>query len=116
MLSFLKSLVSGGVPRIGVAEARALLDRGAAVLVDVREPGEVHASGKAQGAILAPLSRLRASADPGVPAGRTLILYCASGTRSALAGRLLRARGHADVRNLGSLGDWVAGGGAVEPA
>lgn len=115
MLSLLKGLFTGGVPRIGIAEARALLDRGAAVLVDVREPGEVRASGKAKGAVLLPLSRLRAGAETGLPADRTLLLYCASGARSGMAGRLLRARGHGDVRNLGSFRDWAESGGETEP-
>lgn len=116
MLELLKSLFTGGVARIGVAEARALVDRGEAVLVDVREPSEVRATGKARGALLMPLSRLRGGQDLPIPPARTVILYCASGTRSALAGRMLRARGYADVRNLGSLGGWIGGGGPVEPA
>lgn len=123
MLGILQKLLGGGVPRVEVGEARALLDRGGAVLVDVREPGEVRASGKAKGALTIPLGRLRDQADPNLPGhhpalgpARTVILYCASGTRSALAGRTLRRLGYRDVRNLGSLADWTRAGGPLEPA
>lgn len=123
MLGLLKKLLGGGVPRVDVATARDLLARGEAVLVDIREPGEIRASGKAQGALAIPMGQLRAKADPTLPGhdpalvpGRTVILYCASGTRSAFAGRTLQGLGYRDVRNLGSLADWRAGGGPIEPA
>ncbi|MBV1795865.1 rhodanese-like domain-containing protein [Siccirubricoccus sp. G192] len=44
----------------------------------------------------------------------TVITYCASGGRAALAGKLLQDLGYADVRNLGGFKDWVEAGGAVE--
>jgi rhodanese-related sulfurtransferase len=43
-----------------------------------------------------------------------VILYCASGGRSALAGKALLDLGYKDVRNLGAFKDWAEAGGAVE--
>jgi rhodanese-related sulfurtransferase len=43
-----------------------------------------------------------------------MILYCASGGRSALAGKVLIDMGYTDVRNLGGFQAWVDDGGAVE--
>ena len=52
--------------------------------------------------------------DPNFRPDRPVILYCASGGRAALAGKTLKDMGYTDVRNLGGLKDWIAGGGAVE--
>ena len=54
--------------------------------------------------------------DPAFDRDRTVILYCASGGRSALAGQALQELGYRDVRNLGAFKEWVEAGGAVEPA
>ena len=124
MLSFIRSLFSVS-PRISVAEARQALADGAALLVDVREADELRSTGRAKGALHLPLSSLAHCADPKSgrfarqlkPAfeGKTrLILYCASGARSGRAAALLRAKGYAQVDNLGSLRDWQAAGGPLQ--
>jgi rhodanese-related sulfurtransferase len=43
-----------------------------------------------------------------------VLLYCASGGRSALAGKTLKDLGYNDVRNLGGFKDWLESGGAVD--
>jgi rhodanese-related sulfurtransferase len=45
---------------------------------------------------------------------KTVILYCASGGRSALSGKALKDLGYTRVYNLGAFKDWVQAGGAVE--
>jgi rhodanese-related sulfurtransferase len=45
---------------------------------------------------------------------KTIIVYCASGGRSALAGKTLKDLGFSDVRNLGAFKDWADSGGAVD--
>jgi rhodanese-related sulfurtransferase len=114
---------NAAVPRIGAEEAKALAASPDTLLVDVRDTSEVKASGKARGAL--PISRglieFRADPDhpmhdPALAKAKTLIVYCASGGRSALAGKTLRDMGYADVRNLGGFKDWVEGGGEVENA
>ena len=59
------------------------LDRGEAILVDVREEDE-HGRERIRGARLLPLSRLDRSAVPHEP-GKALVLQCNSGNRSAKA-------------------------------
>jgi rhodanese-related sulfurtransferase len=109
------------VPTITAAEAIKLVGSGDALLVDIRDGTEVIASGKAKGAVAVSRGLLEFRADPEAPThdpafqpDRTVILYCASGGRAALAGKTLKDFGYKDVRNLGGFKDWVAGGGEVE--
>jgi len=109
------------VPRITPAEAQALVGNRDVLVIDVREPPEVEASGKVAGAVTVPRGMLEFRADPQSPyydprfdKTKTVILYCASGGRSALAGKLLRDMGYEKVFNLGGFQDWAAAGGAVE--
>ena len=113
---------NAAVPRITAAEAAALQAAGALV-VDVRDGTEVAASGKVKGAVAVPRGLIEFKADPESPAhdpafrrDRPVVLYCASGGRSALAGKVLRDMGFTDVCNLGGFKDAVAGGLSTEPA
>ena len=45
---------------------------------------------------------------------KTIILYCASGGRSALGAKTLKDLGFTHVYNLGAFKDWAESGGAVE--
>lgn len=68
------------------------------VLIDVRNPGEVHAA-PVPGAEPIPLARLREAAptlDPTLPT----VLVCAGGARSAIASTLLRSLGFTDVSDV----------------
>ncbi len=109
------------VPRISAADAKALHAAGQAVFIDLREPPELTASGKVPGALAIPRGLLEfradpagAARDPALASGKTVITYCASGGRAALAGKTLKDLGYADVRNLGGFKDWVAAGGEAE--
>jgi rhodanese-related sulfurtransferase len=111
------------IPKITPADAARLVSDAGAVIVDVRDGTEVQASGKAKGALAVPRGSLESRADPDSPnhnpslsPGRPVILYCAGGGRAALAGKTLKDMGYTEVHNLGGFKDWVAGGGAVEPA
>jgi rhodanese-related sulfurtransferase len=116
----LLAAANAAVPRIAPAEARALHASGGAVFIDLREPAELAASGTVPGALPIPRGLLEFRADPASPdrhpafAKPTVITYCASGGRAALAGKLLLDLGYADVRNLGGFKDWVAAGGEVQ--
>ncbi|NKE46985.1 rhodanese-like domain-containing protein [Roseomonas frigidaquae] len=112
---------NAAVPRISAAEARVLAGEPQTVLLDVRDAAEVKASGKAKGALAVSRGLLEFRADPESPLhdaafdrAKTIIVYCASGGRSALAGKTLKDMGYTDVRNLGGFKDWVEGGGEVE--
>lgn len=98
-----------GRPGIDLASAKAALQSGTALLVDVREPGEWR-RGVARQAALLPLSDLRGSraewrAFLEKNPGKKLLLYCQSGARSGLAAAQLRREG-VDAVNVGSLRDW----------
>jgi rhodanese-related sulfurtransferase len=110
------------VPAISPNEAAALIEKGALV-VDVRDAPELQTGGKIKGAVNVSRGMLEFRADPKSPyynpvfdPNKTVILYCASGWRSALAAKALRDLGYQDARNLGAFKDWVESGGAVEPA
>ena len=109
------------VPRITPDDAKALVGRADVLFLDVREPAEITASGKVPGALAVPrgLVEFRADAasalhDKAFDPAKTVIAYCASGGRSALAGQTLKDMGYRDVRNLGGLKGWIDAGGAVE--
>ena len=111
------------VPRITVAEARKLMQSATTLVVDVRDAPEVQAGGKIKGALHVPRGMLEFRADPDSPyhdkafaKDYTVILYCASGGRAALAAKLLKDFGYQSVHNLGGFKDWADGGGEVEKA
>lgn len=119
----LLAAANAAVPKISPQDAKALVDQGKAVIVDVRDGMEVAASGKAAGALHIARGLLEFKADPELPShekalqkDKTVIVYCASGGRSALAGKTLRDLGYTDVRNLGGFKDWVDAGGPVDKA
>jgi rhodanese-related sulfurtransferase len=109
------------VPRISLAEAQEMAQRRDVLWLDVRDAGEVAQSGKVEGALNVSRGMLEFRADPTSPyhdksfsRDRAIIVYCASGGRSALAGKALKDLGYAEVYNLGAFKDWVEGGGRVE--
>ncbi|GHC15912.1 hypothetical protein GCM10007291_12750 [Gemmobacter nanjingensis] len=120
MFSFLKPSAHRCKP-IAPADAVARAARGDLVLIDVRDISELKSSGKARGAVHVPLMALQSRMAPGaadLPKGVALdtpiCLYCASGGRSGMAADTLLGMGYTEVYNLGGLGHWQAGGGAIE--
>ena len=111
---------NAAVQRVTPDQAREMIGKGALV-VDVRDAPEIEASGKVAGAVNVSRGMLEFRADPDSPyhdknfaRDKTLILYCASGGRSALSGKALKDMGYSRVYNLGAFKDWVQAGGAVE--
>lgn len=122
MFGLFKSLT--GAPGADMASVIAAAAAGEALLIDVREAGELRATGKAKGAVHLPLSTLSLTADPASgnfskhlakarKAGTPIHVYCASGARSGRAVGLLKGFGFASVDNLGGFQDWVRAGGPV---
>ena len=122
----LKALVAEAnrvVPSIAPAEVKAMLDRGEAVVVDVREPNEVAATGRIPGSVNIPrgLIEFKADAEAGSPEplllnAKAVVLHCGGGSRAALAGKTLKDFGYDKVFNLGGFKDWAEAGFPVEPA
>ena len=112
---------NAAVPRVTPAQAKEMMAKGNTLVVDVRDTPEVELSGKVAGAVHVSRGMLEFRADPQSPyhdkvfaKDRTLILYCASGGRSALGGKALKDMGYERVYNLGAFNDWAEGGGAIE--
>ncbi|UVO38773.1 rhodanese-like domain-containing protein [Bradyrhizobium arachidis] len=112
---------NAAVTRITPAQAKEMIEKGDALVLDVRDAPEIEKSGKIHGAVNVSRGMLEFRADPESPyhdkafaKDRTVILYCASGGRSALAGKLLQDMGYSDVYNVGGFKDWVDAGGAIE--
>ncbi|MEN3317634.1 MAG: hypothetical protein V7643_1035 [Mycobacterium sp.] len=109
------------VPRISREQAQELIGKGNTLVVDVRDAPEVEQSGKVAGAVHVPRGMLEFRADPESPyhdpnfaKDKAVIVYCASGGRSALSGQALKELGYAEVYNLGAFKDWAEAGGAVD--
>ena len=109
------------VASIPVDDALALADGDEAIFVDVRERAE-HDAGAIAGSVAAPRGFLEFIADPASPmhnpalsAGKMLVIYCASGGRSALAAKTLQDMGFDRVVNLtGGYQAWTGAGGPTE--
>jgi rhodanese-related sulfurtransferase len=111
------------VPRVSADEVRKLVAEGNALLVDVRDGTEVAKTGKIKGAVHVSRGMLEFKADADTAyhdaafqKDRPVIVYCASGGRSALAGKTLKDMGYERVFNLGGFKDGVEGGLETEPA
>jgi rhodanese-related sulfurtransferase len=112
---------NAAVPRITPAQAREMIAQGNTLVVDVRDAPEVEKSGKVAGAVHVSRGMLDFRADPDSPyhdknftKDKNVIVYCASGGRSALSGKLLKDLGYERVYNLGGFKDWADSGGDVE--
>lgn len=90
---------------------KALTNGGGFKVLDVREKEE-YRDGHLPGAISVPRGFLDMRIEEVVPDKSTpLILYCAGGTRSLLAGRTLRELGYSDVVSMsGGYGAWKGAG------
>jgi rhodanese-related sulfurtransferase len=100
--------------------AAALDDK--TLLLDIREPEERESQGVIPGAVLAPRGMLEFWADPASPShreefdpARRIVLYCASGGRSALAAATLRRMGYERVAHLdGGIKAWMQDGRTID--
>jgi rhodanese-related sulfurtransferase len=95
-----------------VREMRARGD--SAVLLDVREPNEWNL-GHLPGAMHIPRGTLETKVEAAIPRDRKVVIYCASGNRSALAADTLQQMGYGDVVSMsGGFTGWAQSGGEVE--
>jgi rhodanese-related sulfurtransferase len=111
---------NAAVPKITTEQAIDMIAKGNTLILDVRDAPEVAATGKIATALNVSRGMLEFRADPESPYhdknfdnSKTIILYCASGGRSALAGKLLKDMGYENVYNVGGFKDWT---GRVEKA
>lgn len=95
------------VETLSGADALKLMGNPNIVFVDIREADELQKTGTLEGAVHVPRGFLEFQADPSSPThkpelggGKKLVLYCASGNRSALAAKALQEMGIASVAHV----------------
>lgn len=111
------------IENLPAAEMARALEASDVLLVDLREPAERAEHGTIPGALAAPRGMLEFYADPATPyhkkefdPSRRVLLYCASGGRSALAGATLQRLGFSRVAHLdGGFKAWKEAGREVAP-
>jgi len=97
-------------------EALSQQQAGKATLIDIRDIRELDREGRIEGAFHAPRGMLEFWADPDSPyhndifaTDGTLILFCASSWRSALAAKTLQDMGFDNIRDMdGGFTAWTA--------
>ncbi len=110
------------VETLSAADALQQHQAGEAAFIDIRDLPELERDGKIPGAVHASRGMLEFHADPESPyhkdvfaSGKKLILYCASGGRSALAAQRLQEMGLTNVVHLGGgIKAWKEANGATE--
>lgn len=110
------------IQNVDPQDAVGLLDDDGVLFVDIRDPRELEREGTIPGAFRAPRGMLEFWVDPQSPYykpalddGRTLLLFCGSGWRSALSARTLQDMGFDSVAHLdGGFAAWKAGGHPIE--
>ena len=110
MMKTAKDLVAEAnqtVETLSAEDAMKLVGDPGVVLVDVREGEELQKTGKVQGAVHVPRGFLEFQADSTSPShkaelggGKRLVLYCGSGSRSALAAKTLKEMGIGNVAHV----------------
>ena len=114
---------NAAVPRLDPGEVRNRMNREDILIVDVRDASELASGGKLKGALHVPRGMLEFRADPESPyhnpafqKDKTVLVYCASGGRSALSGKTLKDFGYTSVFNAGGFKELADAGLETEPA
>ena len=110
------------IQSLSVEEVASEIEAGDVLLVDLREDDERILEGTIPGSMHVPRGMIELSADPTSPLHRRefdperrVIVYCSSGSRSALAADTLQGMGYEDVAHLeGGLMAWKQDKGPVE--
>ncbi|MEO5589600.1 MAG: rhodanese-like domain-containing protein [Gemmatimonadaceae bacterium] len=101
------------INEVSAADSVEALGKGT-VFLDVREPSE-YALGHVPGAVFLPRGNLETKVEAAVPRDSRVVIYCASGNRSALAADTMAQMGYSNVASMaGGFWDWVYAGGEVE--
>lgn len=110
------------IETVPAVEAVKQLQTEEIVFIDIRDQPELERDGKIPGAVHASRGMLEFYADPESPyhkdvfaSGKKLLLYCASGGRSALAAQRLQEMGLNSVAHVGGgIKAWKEASGPVE--
>ncbi|ABD54853.1 rhodanese-like domain-containing protein [Jannaschia sp. CCS1] len=113
---------NASVPKLSAEEAIAKHGAGQGTFIDVRDSGDIAASGTIAGAHRVPRGMIEFRADPAVEAlydpvfqkDAEIYLICGAGGQAALAGKTLQDMGFSNVTNIGGFPAWKDAGGPVE--
>ena len=84
------------------------------VYFDCREPQEYNL-GHIPGAVFIPRGQMETKIEAVIPRDKKVVIYCATGNRSALAALTLMQMGYTDVASMSEgFRGWVNAGGDVE--
>ncbi len=94
--------------KISAEEAKEIMDStDDFALVDVREADE-YAQGHIQDALLIPYGEIGQRAKTELTdKEQTILVYCRSGRRSAIAAKTLAELGYTNVKDFGGINDWL---------
>jgi len=102
------------ITEIDAASAIVQQKKGGTVFLDVREPAEWNL-GHVPDAVHIPRGQLEGKVEALVGRDKNVVIYCAGGSRSALAADTLQQMGYDHVASLkGGFRGWAEGGGDVE--
>ncbi|MFM9843600.1 MAG: rhodanese-like domain-containing protein [Dongiaceae bacterium] len=114
---------NAAVRKLSPAEAAEMMKSEKVLILDVRDPSEVQQSGKLKDAVNVSRGMLEFRADaetpyhnPAFQKDKTVLVYCASGGRSALSGKRLKDMGYGTVYNIGGFKELAEAGLPTEPA
>lgn len=98
---------SRNIETLSGADAAKIVSDPNVVFVDIRESEELQKTGTLEGAVHVPRGLLEFQADPASPThkpelggGKKLVLFCGSGSRSALAAKTLTDMGMSNVAHV----------------
>lgn len=102
------------IREVSPREALALHERGGTTFLDVRDQQEVNL-GRIPGAVHISRGTMETKIEAAVPRDADVVIYCASGNRSALAAETLREMGYGKVSSLaGGFRGWAEAGGDID--
>lgn len=101
--------------KIDALEAKEIIESGDPyILLDVRTQEE-YDEGHIEGSILIPYTEIEQLAPQKLPdKDATVLVYCRSGRRSAIAAQALADMGYTHVLDMGGIQDWPYGGVVTE--
>ena len=99
LVCIVSSLALAGAQDISSREAKALLEKNRNIfLLDVRTPQE-NSQARLPGSVLIPINELEGRIKE-VPGNKTILVYCAVGSRSKPVAEYLSKNGYKDVYNM----------------
>ena len=101
-----KSTENSSVMKMTAKEAKAEIDKGDVIILDVRT-NEEYISGHIENSILIPVNEIEKEAENIIKdKEQKILVYCRSGNRSSQASKLLVKMGYTNVYDFGGIKDW----------